>query len=79
MYLRLEENENPDEERVNIDVIDLYNKYANINTSENYETTIVRLAAATCFDFCPKPGDREFLIGTEEGTIHKCSKSYTGT
>jgi len=27
----------------------------------------------------PKKDDREFLIGTEEGNIHKCSKSYTGT
>lgn len=35
------------------------------------------LAGGLCFDFHPTNEDL-FLIGTEEGRIHKCSKSYSG-
>lgn len=35
------------------------------------------LAGGLCFDF-HKTNEDLFLIGTEEGRIHKCSKSYSG-
>lgn len=37
------------------------------------------LASGSCLDFCPLPGsDHLFLVGTEEGRVHKCSKAYSG-
>jgi len=42
-------------------------------------TTTTDLASGSCFDFSPLPGQGHlFLVGTEEGTIQKCSKTYTG-
>ena len=35
------------------------------------------LAGGMCFDFNPKH-DHLFLVGTEEGKIHLCSKAYSG-
>ncbi|XP_070542719.1 dynein intermediate chain 2, ciliary-like isoform X1 [Ptychodera flava] len=39
-------------------------------------TQIVTLGSGTCFDF-HKQTDYLFLVGTEEGKIHKCSKAYS--
>ncbi|XP_065186003.1 dynein intermediate chain 2, ciliary-like, partial [Sycon ciliatum] len=36
------------------------------------------LARATCFDFSPVV-DNIYLVGTEEGIVHKCSKTYSTT
>jgi dynein intermediate chain 1 len=41
------------------------------------ESAITGLAGGCCFDFSHKQ-DHLFLVGTEEGNIHKCSKSYSG-
>jgi dynein intermediate chain 1 len=42
-------------------------------------TALTGLASGTCFDFNALPGhDHLFLVGTEEGKIHKCSKAYAG-
>ena len=35
------------------------------------------LASGSCFDFNPKQ-DHLFIVGTEEGGVHKCSKAYSG-
>ncbi|MEW5300579.1 MAG: hypothetical protein WDW36_003498 [Sanguina aurantia] len=36
------------------------------------------LAAGCCMDFCKMPGQGSiYLVGTEEGSIHKCSKAYS--
>jgi len=35
------------------------------------------LASGSCFDFNPKL-DHLFIVGTEEGAVHKCSKAYSG-
>jgi len=39
------------------------------------EGTLVGLAAGCCFDFS-RLSEHLFLVGTEEGHIHKCSKAY---
>lgn len=39
------------------------------------EETLVGLAGGTCFDFNKKI-DHLFVVGTEEGKIHLCSKAY---
>ncbi|KAM3574777.1 hypothetical protein VYU27_003306 [Nannochloropsis oceanica] len=45
----------------------------------NLLTSLTGLASGSCFDFCPLPGQGHlFLVGTEEGTLHKCSKAYSG-
>ena len=41
------------------------------------EAAITGLASGCCFDFNQKH-DHLFLVGTEEGNIYKCSKSYSG-
>jgi dynein intermediate chain 1, axonemal len=41
------------------------------------ETTLVSLACGLCFDFNRFQKDT-FIVGTEEGNIHKCSKAYSG-
>ena len=47
------------------------------NPLENSEKSIVStLGCGTCFDF-NKQQDQIFLVGTEEGKVHKCSKAYT--
>ena len=40
-------------------------------------STFTGLAGGCCFDFSGKQ-NHLFLVGTEEGNIHKCSKSYSG-
>jgi dynein intermediate chain 1 len=40
------------------------------------DTVVTALGCGTCFDF-NKQQDQIFLVGTEEGTLHKCSKTYT--
>ena len=45
--------------------------------SHSEEATITGLASGCCFDFNRKH-DHLFLVGTEEGNIYKCSKSYSG-
>lgn len=35
------------------------------------------LAGGCCFDF-NRHSEHLFLVGTEEGKIHKCSKAYSG-
>jgi len=41
------------------------------------ETTLIGLASGLCFDF-NKFDPNIFILGTEEGRIHKCSKAYSG-
>lgn len=41
------------------------------------ETFLYGLAGGMCFDFNPF-NDHQFLVGTEEGKIHLCSKAYSG-
>lgn len=42
------------------------------------DMTLTGLAGGTCFDFNAH-SQHLFVVGTEEGTIHKCSKAYSGT
>ncbi|CAG9332137.1 unnamed protein product [Blepharisma stoltei] len=44
---------------------------------EDMETTLSGLAGGTCFDFNPF-FEHLFIVGTEEGKIHKCNKAYSG-
>jgi dynein intermediate chain 1 len=41
------------------------------------ESFLYGLAGGMCFDFNPF-NDHQFLVGTEEGKIHLCSKAYSG-
>ena len=41
------------------------------------EAFLYGLAGGMCFDF-NKFDDHLFLVGTEEGKIHLCSKAYSG-
>jgi len=41
------------------------------------DTTLAGLASGCCFDFNTK-SEHLFVVGTEEGKIHKCSKAYSG-
>ena len=41
------------------------------------ETSLTGLAGGCCFDFNRK-AEHLFIVGTEEGKIHKCSKAYSG-
>eukprot|EP00362_Geleiidae_sp_MMETSP1317_P002250 CAMPEP_0201281268 /NCGR_PEP_ID=MMETSP1317-20130820/2128_1 /ASSEMBLY_ACC=CAM_ASM_000770 /TAXON_ID=187299 /ORGANISM="Undescribed Undescribed, Strain Undescribed" /LENGTH=232 /DNA_ID=CAMNT_0047590659 /DNA_START=1309 /DNA_END=2007 /DNA_ORIENTATION=- len=41
------------------------------------ETSLVGLAGGMCFDF-NRHSEHLFIVGTEEGKIHKCSKAYSG-
>jgi len=41
------------------------------------ETSLAGLAGGLCFDF-NKKSEHLFLVGTEEGRIHKCSKAFSG-
>ncbi|KAL0488973.1 dynein intermediate chain [Acrasis kona] len=43
--------------------------------SKNDSDYLVGLAGGTCFDF-NKKSDHLFIVGTEEGKIHACSKAY---
>ena len=41
------------------------------------DTALISLACGLCFDF--SPFDKySFILGTEEGNIHKCSTAYSG-
>lgn len=44
---------------------------------EPEDTLLSGLANGCCFDF-NTVADHLFIVGTEEGTIHKCSKAYSG-
>eukprot|EP00747_Dinoflagellata_sp_TGD_P165115 gnl/TRDRNA2_/TRDRNA2_185975_c0_seq1.p1 gnl/TRDRNA2_/TRDRNA2_185975_c0~~gnl/TRDRNA2_/TRDRNA2_185975_c0_seq1.p1 ORF type:complete len:695 (+),score=179.37 gnl/TRDRNA2_/TRDRNA2_185975_c0_seq1:79-2085(+) len=44
---------------------------------EDDETSLTGLAGGLCFDF-NKQSEHLFLVGTEEGRIHKCSKAFSG-
>lgn len=44
---------------------------------EEDETALSGLAGGTCFDFNPFQ-EHIFIVGTEEGKIHKCNKAYSG-
>jgi hypothetical protein len=41
------------------------------------EANLTGLASGCCFDF-NKTSEHLFVVGTEEGKIHKCSKAYSG-
>ncbi|CAM9754373.1 unnamed protein product [Discosporangium mesarthrocarpum] len=41
------------------------------------ETSLSGLAGGCCFDF-NRHSEHLFIVGTEEGKIHKCSKAYSG-
>eukprot|EP00397_Hematodinium_sp_SG-2012_P028685 GEMP01030222.1.p1 GENE.GEMP01030222.1~~GEMP01030222.1.p1 ORF type:complete len:660 (+),score=160.44 GEMP01030222.1:34-2013(+) len=45
--------------------------------ADDDETSLTGLAGGLCFDFHPT-SDHLFLVGTEEGRIHKCSMSFSG-
>jgi dynein intermediate chain 1 len=46
-------------------------------SGEDDETSLAGLAGGLCFDFNTQRGHL-FLVGTEEGRIHKCSKAFSG-
>ncbi|XP_030647720.1 dynein axonemal intermediate chain 4 [Chanos chanos] len=46
-----------------------------VESKEKSEPKISRLAPGLCFDFYPKDSNF-YLVGTEEGYIHKCPYSY---
>lgn len=44
----------------------------------NGDTSLISgLAGGICFDF-NKVSEHLFIVGTEEGSVHKCSKAYSG-
>ncbi|KAL1499669.1 hypothetical protein AB1Y20_011866 [Prymnesium parvum] len=45
------------------------------NEMEEEDASLMGLAGGCCFDFS-KLSEHLFLVGTEEGAIHKCSKAY---
>ena len=47
------------------------------NKQSDEETALISLACGLCFDF-NKFDPFTFVVGTEEGNIHKCSKAYSG-
>lgn len=49
----------------------------NITQDDPEETSLSGLAGGCCFDF-NRHSEHLFLVGTEEGKIHKCSKAYSG-
>ena len=52
-------------------------KLVNAVKDEAEETSLTGLAGGFCFDFNQKH-DHMFIVGTEEGNIHQCSKAYSG-
>ena len=59
-------------ELIHTDVLTL-----SIESGDSAESGVVSaLGCGTCFDF-NKQQDQIFLVCTEEGKVHKCSKSYT--
>ena len=55
----------------------LINQVAKEGESSTDEPTLTGLAGGCSFDFNRKLDDL-FLVGTEEGSIHECSKAYRG-
>merc|ERR1712066_559510 len=47
------------------------------SNGEDDETSLAGLAGGLCFDF-NRHSEHLFLVGTEEGRIHKCSKAFSG-
>lgn len=47
------------------------------NKQNDEETSLISLACGLCFDFNTFD-NFAFIVGTEEGNIHKCSKAYSG-
>lgn len=39
------------------------------------DSSLVGLSGGTCFDF-NRASDHIFVVGTDEGALHKCSKAY---
>lgn len=52
-------------------------KLARVGRDEPDEMSFSGLAGGCCFDFS-RMSEHLFLVGTEEGKIHKCSKAYSG-
>lgn len=52
-------------------------KLVNTLKDDPEETSLSGLAGGCCFDF-NKFSEHLFVVGTEEGKIHKCSKAYSG-
>ena len=52
-------------------------KLAKAGGDEPDEMSFSGLASGCCFDFS-RSNENFFLVGTEEGKIHKCSKAYSG-
>merc|ERR1719506_1014686 len=52
-------------------------KLVNTMKDDPEETSLSGLAGGCCFDF-NKASEHLFIVGTEEGKIHKCSKAYSG-
>lgn len=48
-----------------------------VGNKNDEESTLIGLACGLCFDF-NKFEPHIFLVGTEEGNIHKCSRAYSG-
>lgn len=46
-------------------------------SANNGSSAVLSLATGLCFDFCPSR-PQIFVVGTEEGSIFKCSKDYSG-
>jgi len=47
------------------------------SNGDDDETSLAGLAGGLCFDFS-KTRENLFLVGTEEGRIHKCSRAFSG-
>lgn len=54
---------------------DLKDAAAANDSADGDDSNLVGLAAGSCFDFNPS-SEHMFVVGTEEGSIHKCSKAY---
>jgi len=52
-------------------------KLTSSSKDEPDETSLSGLAGGCCFDF-NRHSEHLFVVGTEEGRIHKCSKAYSG-
>ncbi|ETW00348.1 hypothetical protein H310_06996 [Aphanomyces invadans] len=52
-------------------------KLVNTVKDDPEETSLSGLAGGCCFDF-NRFSEHLFVVGTEEGKIHKCSKAYSG-
>lgn len=52
-------------------------KLVSASKDDPEETLLSGLAGGCCFDF-NRMAEHLFIVGTEEGKIHKCSKAYSG-